>query len=417
MSLAIAVATLALAAFAPVDDVAGWGPGHVAADDLLVVAVADRVGGRALRFDLGGRALLWLDPSVAGQRWNADLDDPEAQWRYLDVGGFRCWPAPQSAWKRADDPIRDWPPPPRLDHGAFACRPDGDALHCHGPAEIDPRWRCTGLRWSHVYAIAPGTTRMTVTTTMTNLAPYPQRWAIWDVTALRVPTSAAADRAPTVLWPLRADSRFADGVMRQSGAVAAVADRARGVVRLRTDGIGGKVAGDPDRGWLMLYDPGERPGDGVVYLKRFAHDAAAWRSLRYPEGGCTVAVCTSPERGNVELEAMAPEVILDPGAATTFAVEWSACRVDDEPCDVVDVGVVVRPLRARRDAGRLRVTGSFGLSERGAVSVRIVDGPRLADIAATPLAPLVLDIAADDAPGDTVVIELGGRTIASAPIE
>ncbi|HYE05799.1 MAG TPA: hypothetical protein VEL07_09815 [Planctomycetota bacterium] len=400
-------------AFAAVDDVGGWGPGHVAHDDLMSVAVADHVGGRALRFDLDGRALLWLGTPPADVRWGGAPDDPEQHWRYEDAGGFRCWPAPQSAWKRGDDPMASWPPPPRLDHGVNVCRPLGDALLCEGPVEDSARWRCTGLRFAHVYTRHVGTTRMTVATTMTNTAAHAQRWAIWDATAVAVAATAAADRRPCVLWPMRRgqDSRFVGGAMRQAGQPSVAEDPARGVLRMRTDHPG-KVGGDPDRGWLLLHDP----VDGVAYIKRFAHDALAWSTMRYPEGGCTVAVCADP-RGFVELEVMSPEVDLAPGGSTTMAVTWSACRVDGEPCDVGEHGVTVRPLSARREAGRLRIAGSFGVEQRGVARIRVGDGPAVAEIAATPLAPLVIDLDLADAPGDAVTLDFCGGCLAGARID
>ena len=131
--------------------------------------------------------------------------------------------------------------------------------------------------------------------------------------------------------------------------------------------------------------------DGVAYVKRFAHDAAAWRMMRYPEGGSTVAVCTSETW--TEIEVLSPEVYLDPGQATTLATTWSACRLAGTLRSVNAAGIVVAPLTAVVAAGQLHCEGSYGVFARGRAVVRVVgSGTILADCPATPLKPLIISV-------------------------
>jgi hypothetical protein len=373
----------------------GW-QGVVLRNGLVSASVVPELAGRCMQFELAGRPLLWLDPAKQGTLLAAN-PGPDTHWQFGIWGGFKTWLAPQSAWKRGDCQIQGWPPAPQLDHGLSSAHLDAEhgSLTCHGTLEGHPHWRCVGMHLSYTYQLYPGTTRCTVTTTMTNLAAYPQRWSLWNVTA--VPARPGVE----VVWAKRStgDSRFGPGErMVQAGAeddaqwASAAGDP---LVRVRCQGRDGKVSGDTDGGWIAAWDPQER----TVLVQRFAH-VADRPVMRYPEGGSTVAAYV----GQVfaEVETMSPEYDLDPGQAASFSSDWTACRIAARPQGVVAAGVVVTPLTMTATADGVLISGSYGCFAPGAVILRSA-GKELARWPGDPREPLVIEHAA---PRGTVACEL-----------
>ena len=380
-----AVAAVEPPAVEPVADLHGW-PGYRLNNGLVTAGVSPTWGGRCLQFDLGGHPILWTDPATRGAVLEAG-PAPDTHWKYINVGGFRCWPAPQSAWKRSDCGIGIWPPPPQLDHGHYVAHQAPGEITCHGPAEMHPLWRCTGLQFSYTYKLAAESTNFAVSCTATNVALYPQRWGVWDVTSVR--SGPGVD----IVWPLRRDgrSRFGEREWILEGGddhdSQWSTDRAAGLVRVHCQDRSGKIAGDTDGGWIAVIDS----RDGIAYVKRFAHDAAAWQAMRYPEGGSTVAVCVGP--GWAEVEVMSPETDLDPGQKTTLATTWSACRLKGTVRSVNAAGIVSEPLTVTVANGRLHCTGSYGVFARGHVLLRMIGGAAImTDREVTPLEPLLIDV-------------------------
>ncbi len=385
---------------------AGW----LADNGLAVAGVGADAGARLLRFELGGKPLLWADASAVG-----DTGDPTpggiSMWQYRDTGGVRVWPGPQAQWKRHDAQIGSWPPPPAIDHGAYRFFPAGDGtLDAHGPAEVHPHWRCSGMQLAYSYHLDPAAARLSITTTLSNVSPYPQRWSQWLVAVAPVTVRADPAAADTVVWPFRGHgaSRFGprnylaqnadyDDAMWQPDAQARV-------MRSRCLGRSGKISGDSDGGWIAWQDG----GDGTVLVVRFPEAGAL--EGRVPEGWSSVAVNMLGEH-SVEVEAMTPELDLDPGAISVVTWQLCACRAAGSIVAVSPGGVTTQPLRVERAGAELRVSGSFGAFAKGTAALRC-DASEVASWPCSPTAPLVIDQRIPAAAGKTFTIEVtppGGR--------
>jgi len=64
----------------------------------------------------------------------------------------------------------------------------------------------------------------------------------------------------------------------------------------------------------------------------------------------------------MEAELNSPMAVLTPGQTYTMDSQWFPTRASHAPIDTVtDAGLVVRPLTAARTAGKIEISGSFGV--------------------------------------------------------
>ena len=76
----------------------------------------------------------------------------------------------------------------------------------------------------------------------------------------------------------------------------------------------------------------------------------------------------------METEVLGPLTRIEPGATTTFAIEWGACRCTGAVVDVQPGGCAATRLAARVTGNAVRLTGSFGVFDAGQLIVAWIDG-------------------------------------------
>jgi hypothetical protein len=380
-------------------------PGYIATNSVASIAVAPALGGRMIGFKLGGTQLLYSDPAWYGKTVEA-VPGGNSFWQHASFGGMRFMPSPQAFWKVQGAPIPAWPPPPAIDYGLYAASIGGDAIFTHGPVENNALYACVGMQLRYRWRLVPGAARVQVEAFLTNFSHHRQLWGLWDIAQMVIVRDAASPAE--VFWPMRShsESRFgSDEYLNQQGRRAdgqVVGDVARRQVVVRDLGIGRKVSGDSDGGWLALW----RPDAGIVVVKTFTYEAEAWARMTYPEGGSTVAVAVLAGRSVVELESMTPVVDLDPGESVKSSQEMAACRVAARPLSIHSWGVVVTP-PAQAD-GRLRA--SLGVFDAGELIVTAADGAKQR-MKVSPLEPVTLDVSW---PGGPVAFSLLKDSAATA---
>jgi len=282
--------------------------------------IVPELGGRMLSLRFDGREVLWHDP---------DLLDDDLQPRHpitrpalgsgfggwQNWGGDKTWPAPQSLPGSADG----WPGPPDgvLDSGEYrVVEVDRHAVLLR--SDIEPH---TGLRIERELRVEAGA--IIVRSTVVNAAGPAARWAAWEVAQFpfdaddlasdraRVDVRVHGDAPPVVLfdpvgsidWSRHEDivrARFSEAVGKlgfpdATGTAELVRADGRGV-RMSFTVITGAEYADASPVQLWTQTPVARPLPGLEGLSARA---------RY-----------------VELEALSPMRLLEPGDRISLEVRW-----------------------------------------------------------------------------------------------
>jgi len=269
---------------------------------VVVPAIGRIVSLRLLRQGAASADPFWLHPKLGRA-----LAPDDNGW--INFGGDKAWPAPQSDWQRIAG--RGWPPPVTFDARAYAAEVVGDAT-VRMTSPVDPAYGVSVRRDIQLVG-----DEMIVETTYDKRAGAPVRAAVWTITQLTSP-----DRV-FLLLPER--SSFAGGhrsVMPAPPRDVAVDGRLLSMARDREQKT--MLASDADAlAWI---------GPGCSLLLRTASPppapGAAW------PGGAHAQVYTNPDGDQpyVELELLGTLQDLAPGQSATLQVRYRLSpRVEADP--------------------------------------------------------------------------------------
>ena len=139
--------------------------------------------GRIMQLALVGagdaRGVFWSHPGIG-----PDLPADENGW--INIGGDKAWPAPQSRWEAIAG--KGWPPPKTFDASAFTAEvvrgagDRGDSVELL--SAVDPAY---GLRVRRTIALDPAAPILTVETCYEKVAGAPVRAGVWTITQLVAP--------------------------------------------------------------------------------------------------------------------------------------------------------------------------------------------------------------------------------------
>ncbi len=274
----------------------GWEGCIRLANEQIEAIVVPQIG-RVMQLRLIGDAegTFWENRELDGQIHDSASDE------WINFGGDKCWPAPQSCWPRYQD--REWPPP-----AAFDARPVAAAVTERGvvlTSEVDLSFGIQVVR--HV-EIDPQQPVMRIRTEYRKVAGAPVRVSVWTITQMRNPERVAL--------LLAEESRFAEGFarlleaepkdLRRNGPLLSLARHPRNFVK-----IGAETAAMV---WVGR--------NAVVRIE--AETAMDAGPEEYPDGGCAVEIYTNPDPlPYVELETLGPLVELRVGESAERTVVYT----------------------------------------------------------------------------------------------
>jgi hypothetical protein len=238
---------------------------------------------RVMQLRLCGDAAgtLWENRALDGQLHRGT----HGEW--LNFGGDKCWPAPQSDWLRQQG--WDWPPPIGFDALPMAV----EATECGVvlTSAIDPAYGIQVVRRVEMEADRPV---LCIKNKFLKLTGSPVRVGIWTITQMPLPERVC------VMLPV--ESRFGGGYihllapdpasLKVEGGMLSFADHPSEFTKIGSDA--GSLA------WVgsscaVRVDAEQGPGE-------------------YPDGGCVTQVYTNPRPLEyVELEALGPLATMSAG--------------------------------------------------------------------------------------------------------
>lgn len=281
-------------------------------------AIVRELGGRMLSLRFDGREVLWRDPELLDDelRTRQPVARPPLgagfrQWQ--NWGGDKTWPAPQAGHGEG------WPGPPDgvLDSGPYRVLDSGrDFVRLRSGTE--PR---TGLRIERELRAEPGA--LVVRSTLVNVSGPAARWAVWEVAQFpfgaddlasdhaRIHVRVAGQARPVVLH----DPIGSIGWSRDAGTVSAQFSAAVGKLGFPgATGIAELVHAD-GRGVRMSF--------ATTTGAEYADDSPVQLWMQTPVDRPLPGLEGMSARARyVELEALSPLRLLEPGDSVSLEVRW-----------------------------------------------------------------------------------------------
>ncbi len=260
----------------------GWPECYLLSNGCVEAVVVPAIG-RVMQLRLAGETEgpFWENRALDGQLHGQASDV------WINFGGDKCWPAPQSAWLRQQG--REWPPPV-----AFDARPAQAAATEFGVTMTSPVDPGFGIQVVRHVELDAGQPVLRIRTEYRKLLGGALRVGIWTITQLREPERVA------IL--LKENSHFANGYLGLLAARPA---------ELKLDGR---------HLWLKRHTSEQvkigTDGSSMVWVRAgcaLRIDAEAGPG-EYPDGGCVTEIYTNPDPlPYVELEVLGPLQAINAG--------------------------------------------------------------------------------------------------------
>lgn len=267
----------------------GW-PDCYFIDNGLVEAVVVPAIGRVMQLRLADDedGVFWENRALDGQ-----LHPPDPS-EWINFGGDKCWPAPQTDWARQQG--RDWPPPVGFDSSAAKASPEERGVRLTSP--VDPAFGIQVVRHVELDAELPV---MRIRTEYRKILGSPVTVSIWTITQMQEPER--------IFLPVRDDSKLPGGLIRLIDVEPESLRIEDGLLSLRRH---------PRQHTKIGTDAASMVWVGPNSLVRIDSEAGSeGDSGEFPDGGCVTEVYTNPDRlAYVELETLGLLVKMSAGERT-----------------------------------------------------------------------------------------------------
>jgi hypothetical protein len=249
--------------------------------------------GRVMQLRRAGQTdgMFWENRALYGQLHDA------APSEWINFGGDKCWPAPQSGWPERQG--RAWPPP-----AAFDARPLQAVVADSGVTLASPLDPDYGIAFVRRVELDPRAPIMRIRTEFHKILGAPVRVAVWTITQMRDPERIF------VLLP--ETTKFAQGYVRLIKTEPA---------DLRTEGRMLSLSRNPRADAKIGTEANSLLWVGPSAAVRIDIEHAPGE---YPDGGCVTEVYTSPDPlPYVELETMSPLADMRAGDCITHTTVYT----------------------------------------------------------------------------------------------
>jgi len=271
----------------------GWPECYLISNGIVEAVVVPAIG-RVMQFRLAGECdgAFWENRALDGQLHSADSEE------WINFGGDKCWPAPQSEWIRQQG--REWPPPVGFDSSPV----EAVATEC-GVVLTSPVDPAFGIQVTRRVELDTESPVMRVKTTYHKITGSPVTVGVWSITQMQEPER--------VFLPLQTDSKMHGGYLRLIDVVPEGLRIEDGLLSfVRHPAQYTKIGSDA---CSMVW----------VGPKLVVRIDAETGSGEYPDSGCVTEVYTNPDpMPYVELETLGPLATMSAGdqiqRTTTYTI-------------------------------------------------------------------------------------------------
>ena len=369
-------------------DYKGW-QAHRVSNRWVELIIVPQNGGRLMQATFAGHPFLFVNPRLAGKYF------PPANGKWFNYGGDKLWLLPEGNndeqhWAGNSD---------LLDDGPFAFRMLSQGKQCEvelvGPA--DPQ---TGIQFSRTLRLDRDSPHIRFRALMKNVSGHMVQWSMQSVSQYDTADPSSPTGFNHNFWTfarVNPDSRYLNRYHVHFGPAQnpAAAVRDDGLFAVHYVHMAAELWLDSTEGWLAVVDS----NGGYAMIERFQYE----KMKPYPGNASVIfwtngpgvslsrdgipSLSADPDASPYYLEAElnSPMCQLRPGDSCSFETEWFPTRAGNEFHGVTDAGILIKPLEARQDNGKIRLSGSFGVFFAGQLLARFYD-PRGSFIGIVPIA-------------------------------
>ena len=270
----------------------GWPDSYLLANDLVESVVVPAIG-RVMQLRLKGEAegVFWENRALDGQ-----LNYPSSS-EWINFGGDKSWPAPQSEWPTHQG--RAWPPPVAFD--ALPAKAVATALGLTLTSPVDPGF---GIQVTRSIELDKASHVLRIRTEYHKLAGAPLRVSVWTISQMRNPERVF------VLLPEESKQKQPYLLLAESEpAELKVAGRLLSL--RRSANVSSKIGSEA--GSMVWVGP-----------KAAVRIDAETGPGEYPDGGCVTEVYTNPDPlPYIELETLGPLASMSIGDRIAHATRYT----------------------------------------------------------------------------------------------
>jgi hypothetical protein len=356
----------------------GWQAQEVA-NEWVKLTFVPQLGGRLMQVSFNGHPYLFVNQAYKGKY----ISPAEAAGRWINYGGDKIWPLPEGNedeqhWTGASTP---------LDDGAYAFSILSQNNRCtvrlEGPS--DPP---TGLQYTREISIGSDSPEIFFHMITRNITGHSIAWSVQSVSQYDLSDASDPDQYNHDFWafaPLNPHSSYLNGYHVRDGLANDPSFSVKdGLFRLNWRYLENEVWLDSTAGWIALVDGATHYA--MVEKTRYIEgaDYPEKAAVIFYKNGPTVQLdaqgmpyLTSKNLKEtpyyMEAELNSPMKVLIPGETYTMDTYWFPSRMSRDLKTVTDAGLAGRPLAAKSSAGKLELSGSFGVFFPGALKAYLYD--------------------------------------------
>jgi len=358
-------------------DYKGW-HGQQMSNPWVQLIFLPQNGGRLIQFSFASHPYLFVNPKYAGKYL------PPANGQWFNYGGDKLWLLPEG-----NDDEQHWAGDSDLiDDGPFTFRKISDGKECEveliGPA--DPQ---TGVQFSRTIHLGADSPQVRFRATMKNVTGHSLEWSMQSVSQYDTSDAEAQSGINPNFWgftPANPSSAYLNRYHVRYGPAQnpAVSVRDDGLFAVHYVHLAAELWLDSPDGWLAVVDGSTK----YAMVERFRFE----QNQEYPGKASVIfwtngsglhlnsdgePVLNSEEEGKppfyMEAELNSPLCRLRPGESCNFETEWFPTRAGSDLREVREPGILLQPLEARLEAGKIKLAGSFGVFFPGRLVARLYD--------------------------------------------
>jgi hypothetical protein len=357
----------------------GW-HGEEVANDWVRLTFVPQLGGRLMQVAFNGHNYLFVNPVYKGKY----ISPSEADGRWINYGGDKIWPLPEG-----NDDEQHWNgASTALDDGMYTFTILSQSPRC--AVRLDgPPDKPTGLQYTREISIGNDSPEILFHSITKNISGHSITWSVQSVSQYDLSDPNDAKRYNHDFWAFAAlnpSSIYLNGYHVYDGFATDPSFKpSDGLFRLNWKYLENEVWLDSTAGWVALVDGATHyamvektkyfaganyPGKATVIFYKNGP------SVRLNSDGMPYLTSTKLDETPyyMEAELNSPMAILTPGETYTMDSQWFPTRASQHSINTVtEAGLVVKPLTAKRVAGKIDLSGSFGIFFPGEIRAFLYD--------------------------------------------